>query len=119
MRLKLPLRSCLLCASVSLWFISFAFAGRAHAQAAAVDESFFEAKIRPVLVEHCFKCHGPEKTSGGLRLDSRASLLRGGQSGAVVVAGRPEKSLLLQALRHDDNAELKMPDRKSTRLNSS
>ena len=85
--------------------------GRAHAQA-AVDESFFEAKIRPILVEHCFKCHGPEKTSGGLRLDSRASLLRGGQSGAVVVPGQPEKSLLLQALRHDDGAELKMPPNK-------
>ena len=81
----------------------------ARAQAERADDAFFETKIRPILAEHCFKCHGPKKTSGGLRLDSGAALARGGQSGAVIVAGQPEKSLVIQALRHQENAELRLP----------
>ena len=79
----------------------------ARAQAPA-DEAFFEAKIRPVLVEMCFKCHGGAKTSGELRVDSRAALAKGGARGPAIVAGAPEKSLLLQAMRHT-HEELRMP----------
>jgi hypothetical protein len=62
------------------------------------QEEFFETKIRPVLIERCFKCHGSAKVGGELRVDSRASLLKGGESGAAVVPGKPDESLLFQAI---------------------
>lgn len=69
---------------------------------------FFEASVRPVLVEHCQKCHGEKKQWGGLRLDTREALLRGGDSGAAIVPGKPNESLLIRAVRHED-ADFKMP----------
>jgi hypothetical protein len=71
---------------------------------------FFEKKIRPVLVEHCYKCHSTEAKSakGGLVLDSREGLVLGGASGPAVVAGDPDKSLLIKAVRYGDK-ELQMP----------
>ena len=77
----------------------------------AGDDVFFESKIRPVLAETCFRCHGGEKTSGGLRVDSRAALLQGGDSGPALVAGMPERSLLIQALRHEGDGP-HMPPKK-------
>jgi hypothetical protein len=67
----------------------------------------FEKRIRPLLIERCHKCHAAEKTKGGLRLDSAADLMKGGESGAVVVPGKPDESLLIQAVRHENG--LKMP----------
>ena len=58
---------------------------------------FFESKVRPVLAERCFRCHGPEKQKGGLRLDSREGMLKGSTSGPVIVPGQPEKSLVIEA----------------------
>jgi hypothetical protein len=72
---------------------------------------FFEAKVRPVLVETCLKCHGPEKQKSGLRLDSRAAALAGGDQGPAVVPGKPDESLFVTAIRHDDD-QLKMPPSK-------
>ena len=72
---------------------------------------FFENSIRPLLTEHCLKCHGEQKQWGGLRLDSREATLRGGDSGAAIVPGMPLKSLLIRAVRHEDE-DLKMPKRK-------
>jgi len=76
------------------------------AEPAGVD--FFEKKIRPVLVKECYGCHSsePKKLRGGLRLDSRASMLVGGDSGPALVPGKPEESLLIEALRYDG---LEMP----------
>ncbi|MCC6420030.1 MAG: PSD1 domain-containing protein [Gemmataceae bacterium] len=68
---------------------------------------FFEKRIRPVLTEHCHSCHGAEKQRAGLRLDGPAFLKKGGESGPLVVAGHPEKSPLIQAVRHQ--GDLKMP----------
>jgi cytochrome c553 len=70
---------------------------------------FFESKIRPVLVTQCYECHSTKasKVKGGLLLDSRDGLRAGGDSGAVVVPGKPGDSLLLKSLRHD--GKLKMP----------
>src|SRR4051794_22705498 len=62
---------------------------------------FFEQKVRPILVEKCQSCHGPTRQRGGLRLDSQVGLLKGGDSGAVVVPGQPDRSLLLRAVRHE------------------
>jgi hypothetical protein len=60
----------------------------------------FEREIRPVLVSKCIQCHGEEKQEGGLRLDSRAGLLRGGESGSILVAGKPDESPLIDALHY-------------------
>src|ERR1700688_2825455 len=59
---------------------------------------FFETKIRPILADNCWKCHGEQKHKGELRLDSRSALLAGGDSGAAIVPGHPEKSLLVKAI---------------------
>jgi mono/diheme cytochrome c family protein len=68
---------------------------------------FFETKVRPVLAEKCFACHGPKKQRGGLRLDGRTATLTGGDNGPAVVPGKPDESLLLKAVRQD--GDLKMP----------
>jgi hypothetical protein len=68
---------------------------------------FFERKIRPVFVEHCYKCHGPKKQSGELRFDRRAAALKGDDDGPILVAGQPEQSRLIAALRY--TGEHKMP----------
>ena len=68
----------------------------------------FEAKVRPILVKHCLKCHGAEKDSGGLRLDSREALLTGGDRGPSIVAESPDESLLVDAIRYH-NDDLQMP----------
>ena len=69
----------------------------------------FERKIRPVLVEHCYECHatGAKELGGKLLLDSREGIIRGGESGPALVAGKPEDSLIMQALRWQN--ELEMP----------
>jgi hypothetical protein len=75
-------------------------------QAAAT--AFFEARIRPVLENTCFRCHGGDKVRGGLRVDSRAALLRGGATAPAVILGDADQSLLIQALRYA-HEEIKMP----------
>src|ERR1700759_2711011 len=79
-------------------------AARAAELSHAEQVAFFESKIRPVLVKHCYACHSAtsEKLKGGLRLDSRDGVLKGGVSGAVAVPGAPEKSPLIQAIKHTD-----------------
>ena len=69
---------------------------------------FFESKVRPLLVEHCSECHGQSKQKGGLRVDSLAALLAGGESGPALTPGRPDESLLVTAVRYTDD-ELRMP----------
>jgi cytochrome c553 len=71
----------------------------------AID--FFEASVRPVLVESCFMCH-TKAEAGGLRVDSRDALLKGGNSGPAIVPGKPDESYLVLAVRHAPNAP-KMP----------
>jgi hypothetical protein len=72
------------------------------------DEStFFETKVRPLLISSCTSCHGKDAQLGGLRLDSEAALRKGGNSGAAIVPGDPDKSLFIQAIRQ--TGSLKMP----------
>ncbi len=91
---------------VSPLLVATLVAGPAFADPAG--EEFFEKKIRPVLIEHCAKCHSAAKTKGDLRLDSRTEMLKGGRSGPAVVSGDPAASLLMRAVRGADK-ELKMP----------
>ncbi len=81
------------------------------------NSQFFEAKIRPVFVEHCQKCHGPEKQWSGFRLDSREALLKG-----VKVAKRsfrrPPNSPLVRQIRHEEGEAAMPPKRKLSDLQS-
>lgn len=79
------------------------------AQAAdSAGNDFFEKKIRPVLIEHCYQCHSAssKEVKGGLRLDTREATLKGGENGRSIIPGNPAESLLIQALKHDG---LEMP----------
>ena len=72
---------------------------------------FFESKIRPLLVNNCHECHGNEKHKGNLQLNSRKTILRGGDSGEAIVPGDPAKSLLIEAVKYT-NSDLEMPPKK-------
>lgn len=69
---------------------------RAHAEMV-----FFESQVRPLLAEHCWSCHGPEKQNGDLRLDSAAAFAKGGESGPSIDSEDRSASLLLQAVRYE------------------
>ena len=82
---------------------------------------FFETEVRPLLVSRCYECHGPDsKGEGGLRLDSRAAALMGGDSGPAIVPGSPDESLLIDAVRYGDVFKMppksKLPDDEINRL---
>ena len=81
--------------------VTAAAAGNVEKSAAGI--AFFEAKIRPVLVEKCYSCHSSEadELKGGLHLDSRDGILTGGDSGPAAVPGKPAESLLIQALHYE------------------
>jgi hypothetical protein len=92
--------------ALTLWPCCFS----SHALAAGSGDpsaaEFFEKEIRPILAQKCQSCHGAKKTRGGLRLLSRDLILKGGDSGPVVVPSRPDQSLLLQAIEYQ--GDLKM-----------
>ena len=79
----------------------------AGSRQAARTAEFFEAKVRPVLAANCYDCHGDQRY-GGLRLDSREAMLKGGRSGPAIVPGDPDKSLMIEAVRQT-SPTLKMP----------
>ena len=107
--------------AVVLWMVSAVVgAPAAPAEQLTPEQSqFFESKIRPVLVERCYACHSSqgEKIHGGLVLESRSGVLRGGDDGAVVVPGNVEESLLIKAIRYTD-PKLKMPPKAEHRLSA-
>ncbi len=97
------------------WFIAFVVCVSGSATLIAQENStadldFFEKRVRPLLVQRCFECHSAkaEKLKGGLLLDSREAILAGGDSGPAAVVGDVEKSLLVQAIRYD-NENVQMP----------
>lgn len=77
----------------------------------AADADFFEKKIRPVLVEHCYECHSGDSKESGLRVDSLAALISGGERGPAIIPGKPNESIFIRAVRHDDTLQMP-PDRK-------
>src|SRR5262245_11935091 len=64
---------------------------------------FFEKQVRPTLQANCFKCHGPDEQKGGLRLDAIDSILAGGDTGPAIVAGKPDESELITAIRYGED----------------
>jgi hypothetical protein len=91
-----------------IWLAFLAGPSPVRASDEAAGEEFFEKRIRPIFVEICYQCHAGEKKKGNLQLDSREKLLRGGDNGAAIVPGEPEKSLLIKAIRYTDE-DLRMP----------
>lgn len=92
------------------WVVLFAAVhASAETPGSAEADAFFETRVRPILAENCFQCHGKEKQKAGLRVDSRESLLRGGESGPAILMADLRKSPVLVAVRQE--SELKMPPR--------
>ena len=99
---------------VARWWLVASFLIGSATVSASEPTDFFEQKIRPLLVEHCAKCHGDDQArngkepKGGLRTDGRAALLLGGETGPAVVPGDLAKSKLIEAVRYA-NADMLMP----------
>jgi hypothetical protein len=100
-------------ALLGLALVGLALAGHWRAAAAqgaepsATDRDFFEKQVRPLLANRCYKCHGDVKdVKGGLKLTSREAVLKGGENGPAAVAGHPDESPLIKAVKYD---ELQMP----------
>lgn len=86
-----------------------------HAEQMVVSTELFKSHVRSLLVEHCLKCHGGQETHGEFDLTTREGLLKGGELGTVVVVGKPEESLLVKLIRHEDEPNMpedvdKLPD---------
>ena len=79
-------------------------------------DKHFTARVLPLLELRCISCHGPEKVKGGLRMDTREALLKGGETGPAVVPGKPGASLLLQAVMHSKK-DLEMPPKEKLTTN--
>ena len=100
--------------AVGWWLLAVGWMGGCAAFGAEVVSpggvEFFEQKIRPLLIEHCYECHSAEakKVKAGLRVDTREALRRGGESGPALVPGKPEESLLIRSVRYADK-EFQMP----------
>src|SRR5205085_2340330 len=94
--------------AIALLFVCLSAVPTAAAEPAGDQpgEEFFERKIRPLLAQHCYSCHGRGQKKGGLNLDSREGLLAGGESGAVAVPGKPEQSLLVEAVCYDGDIQM-------------
>lgn len=90
--------------------LPLAAGGLGAAEPSAAGVEFFEKKVRPALVQHCYECHSVkhEKAKGGLLLDSREAVLKGGDSGPAIIPGKPAESLLIKAVRRVDE-DLQMP----------
>jgi hypothetical protein len=95
-----------------LWLPCALVLSRAPAMAATADSHeamvFFENQIRPILANRCYECHGEKKQKSGLRLDSSVAFSKGGEGGLAVVAGKPDESMLIKAVRRTDS-DLEMP----------
>jgi cytochrome c553 len=95
---------------ITLSIVLFWTMSPARAEPDQAETAYFESKVRPTLIAHCYRCHSSqaEKLKAGLRLDSRENLIKGGESGPAVVPGQPDKSRLIDAIRYT-NKDLQMP----------
>jgi cytochrome c len=96
------------CGMVAIALISLQI-GTVGAQEDAAKPEYFTTKVKPILDANCARCHGGLNHRGGLNLDTRANMLKGGHDGAVIVPGDPDKSLLVRLIRHEGPADDPMP----------
>lgn len=75
----------------------------------ADSAEFYTTKVQPILQTNCYRCHGGMNHRGGLVLDTKAGMIKGGHDGAVIVPGHPEQSLLIKLIRHEGPANDPMP----------
>ncbi|NND96047.1 MAG: DUF1549 domain-containing protein [Pirellulaceae bacterium] len=97
--------------AVACWLLLLTASGSSWAGDPTIPDQqreFFEKRIRPLLVTHCYECHAGDQDSGGLRLDSRDSIAQGGDSGNPLVVGDTGVTLLIEAVRYQ-NQDLQMP----------
>jgi len=77
---------------------------------AQANTDMYVKTVQPILANNCYKCHGGgDSHRGGLMLDTKANILKGGKDGVVVVPGHPEQSLLIKLIRHEGPADDPMP----------
>ena len=93
--------------AVALFALSVFPLVAAEPQHEAAGDEFFERKIRPLFAQHCYSCHGRGEKKGGLNLESREAMLAGGESGPVALPGKPDESLLIEAVKYA--SDLQMP----------
>src|SRR5260370_25456034 len=99
-KISASLRTVAVCLMVTAWTA-------AAPESPAEDIEFLEKQARPVLIESCQRCHGDKKQEAGLRLDPRAAVLKGGDSGPAIEVGKPADSLLVEAIGY--SGDIKMP----------
>ncbi len=97
---------------LGLFGLLLAFSLPVRGEDAAAQMKFFEMKVRPVLAENCYQCHGEKKQKADLRLDSLSAIQKGSRHGDIVVPGKPEESLLIKVVRRED-PDLQMPPKKA------
>ncbi len=111
----------IICLGIATQFDVFLFHGTsaiaeekkpAKSEWSAEQIEFFEKKVRPVFVMHCQKCHGPEKQEGEFRIDSRSSILQGGDTGPAMTPGSPAESEIILAINYDPDGYQMPPDKK-------
>ncbi len=102
--LGLPMSRLTRCLVIAIFGVAYATSVRAEPTAEQL--AFFESKVRPILIERCHKCHAGGKAKGELWLDAYDTMLSGGDSGPAVVPGKPDESLLIDAVRYES---LEMP----------
>ena len=99
--------------SFLLMGVGFSVAQDDQNEFSAAQLEHFETKIRPLLAKRCFECHGPDakEAEGGLRITSRGALLKGGDTGPAIVPGKPDESILIDAINYGEVYEMP-PDSK-------
>ena len=107
--------------SIVLYIVALGLFSYPKAISADDGLEFFEKKIRPLLLDRCETCHSLAKgeTSGGLTLDTREGWEKGGDSGPPIVRGKPNESLLIQAVRYEEDGPQMPPREKGGKLNES
>jgi cytochrome c len=83
--------------------------GTVEAQVDASKPEFYTTQVLPILKANCYACHGNGNHKGGLSLETKAGMMKGGMDGSVLVPGDPKKSLLVRLIRHEGPADDPMP----------
>ena len=89
------------------------------AQDEAAKPGFYAARVKPILESNCYRCHGGMNHRGGLNMQTRAGMAKGGHDGSVLVPGDPAKSLLVKLIRHEGPANDPMPMPPKSKLSDS